>query len=329
VHLPFAVLLVFAAIAPGTAARIDATVRQTMARMHVAGLALAVAGRGAAIYAKGYGASDLARRTPVTPATRFPIGSISKQFTVAAVLQAASAGALSLDDPLTKFFPQYRQGASITLEMLLSQTSGIPSSAGPATIFRDGPHFSPGTQWEYSNANYLLLGMVLEKAERAPYRALVARICDRAKLPATGVFASYAGFATGYRFDGMRNVRAKRDRPADLFGFAGIASNAIDVLHWESALYDGRIVGPALARRMFEATLLPGGASTGYGYAVFVRRSNGRVVYFHPGNIDGYSSVVMTDPLASVQIVILTNEDSVDLLPLARSVDDLLDTSPQ
>ncbi|CAN5316618.1 hypothetical protein BH09BAC6_BH09BAC6_09600 [soil metagenome] len=145
-----------------------------------------VADKGKIIYKKAFGYADREWKLPNTIDTKFPICSITKQFTAAAILQLAEQGKLSLNDKLSAYFPGYPKGDSVTLHMLLNQTSGITDYTGlpgfyakhtlPLTkdsviaLFKNQPYrFAPGTKWDYSNSNYFLLGYIIEKIAKQPY----------------------------------------------------------------------------------------------------------------------------------------------------------------
>lgn len=187
--LSAAAVLAFVAFWAGTvraqpdppAAAFDAIGARTMASGDAAGLAWAVVHRGRVVYERGLGVADVASGTPVTPNTRFAIGSLTKQFTAVAILTLRDARKLSLDDPLARYLPQLPNAKSITLRMLLNQTSGLHNyplttehpwplhgAIPPERIFAflatDSSDFPPGTRWAYSNANYAALAGVVARA---------------------------------------------------------------------------------------------------------------------------------------------------------------------
>lgn len=195
------VLALNAALASAVA-RFDEIGATAMASQTAPATSIAVLRDGNVIYARGFGFSNIAAKTPATPATTYAIGSISKQFGAAAILLLAQDGKLSIDDPLSKFVEGFPEG--ITIRNLLNQTSGLhnypnlaehnwPTSGAIETeqiltILRtDKPDFEPGTRWEYSNTNYALLTAVVEKVSGMSYGAfLQSRIFGPLDMASSG-----------------------------------------------------------------------------------------------------------------------------------------------
>ncbi|MGB6062056.1 MAG: serine hydrolase domain-containing protein, partial [Candidatus Aquilonibacter sp.] len=164
------------AVVTSTAA-IDAAIAKQVTEQQVTGAAVGVYQDGALLVLKTYGLRDVAKNLPVDADTRFEIGSVTKQFTAAAILQLQEQGKLSIDDPLAKYLPTFPHANEITLRQLLNQVSGLPNytslpdiATAMATIpdatskivaYVNKPlDFTPGTKWEYSNTNYWVLGKV-------------------------------------------------------------------------------------------------------------------------------------------------------------------------
>ena len=172
-------------------AALDSAVREAMKTGGVAGAQVLVIRDGRTLLDTGFGLGAVASDEPVDPRTRFEIGSITKQFTAAAILQLVGQHKLSLDDSLGKFVSDYPNAASVTLRQLLWQVSGIPnytavpgfvgystSHAGSIDaileLIRDKPlEFTPGTEWMYSNSNYALLGQVVAVASGMPWERYI------------------------------------------------------------------------------------------------------------------------------------------------------------
>src|SRR5262245_36905600 len=151
------------------------------------GAAVIVVKDGRVIFRKGYGMANLELGVPVEPDMIFRIGSVTKQFTAVAILMLAEQGKLSLNDEITKFLPEYpTQGHKITVEHLLTHTSGIKSYTGLPEwrplwrkdvtmrelidLFKDKPmEFAPGERWNYNNSAYVLLGAIIEKVSGQSY----------------------------------------------------------------------------------------------------------------------------------------------------------------
>src|SRR6478735_7206588 len=178
---------------------------------------------------KSYGMADREWNIPNTPETRFEIGSATKQFTAASILQLAEQGKLSLDDKLSKFLPGFPKGDSVTIHMLLNHTSGIASytsqpqfvSLAPLSLSKDSmisffsskPYsFSPGTRFLYNNSGYFLLGYIIEKVSGLSYSDyLKQNIFDKIGMTQTGVNKTDSVLymrARGYAMAGKKVVNA-------------------------------------------------------------------------------------------------------------------------
>lgn len=301
---------------------IDAIVERVMRERHVAGLSLGIARRGTPMYLRGYGLRDPSDRLPADGYTIYPIGSIAKQFAAALVMHEVTAGRIALTNPVRSYVPAVSERlAAVTIAQALGQTSGV-APAGDATSAELA--FDPGTAWSYSNANYALLGMVLESVTGRTYAALLHdRIAVSLSLRSTGctVPAFARNVARGYSWsDGWAPVATGLGASDDECSTAGLVSNAADLLRWLDGLRAAQIVSaPALAA-MTASGKLRNGISTHYGYGFFISNWFGYAVAQHPGYVGGFSSqdaLVLDDGL---EIAVLTNADAVDLTPLTKSL---------
>lgn len=315
---------------------VDAVVVQTMRRERIEGLSVAISRSGTLAYERGYGLSNRALRLRARPHTLYPIGSITKQFTAAAVLRDVGSGAVSLNAPLARYLPQYGVPETVTLRDLLTQTSGLfnysddpslQSDGGPAMLLTAAAGrklaFAPGTQFAYSNTNALALGLLLEALHREAYATLVDRAFARPlHLNDTAFVGSVRLFSQGYD---ERGAPLALNAPAYLFSAAGLVSSAPDLVRWEDDLYGGSVLGQSISDLAFTPFALPSGGTTSYGMLAFVRTMYGHAVFYHTGNVDGYSSIVLHESNAHSTIAILTNRDRLDLLPLVKSLVAILD----
>jgi len=292
-----------------TGSHIDDAVRLVMRTQQVAGLSIGISHNGRAVYERGYGWRDLGHRLPARPDTIYRIGSLTKTFTAAAILQLARQGKLSLRDPAAMYLTSFPWPHAITVEQLLTHQSGIPSYSDVESLDRHREYtpgqlvdaaatlpllFEPGTQWSYSNTNYVLLGMIVEHVSGVPYPAyLQSAILAPLQLRDTS-YGDEAGEARGYARDALNSPVA----PSSIsFGYAAAAmsSNVPDLLSWLTH------------------------ASEPY-YGFFESHMYGEIVVYAIGNVNGYSSVAMIAPQKRDAIVILTNAGELDLIPLAKSV---------
>ena len=347
--LQAAVLGLVVALTQAQSARIDAIVRTVMSEKHIAGLSLGIARRGTTLMLRGYGYRNVARHARADGYTIYRIGSITKQFTAAAIMQEVDRGDISLEAPVGSYGP-HMSGAAASVEVwqTLAQVSGLPSYSDVDASLRDqledvdpSPEqlwklvankpllFPTGAAWDYSNTNYLLLGMALERVTAKPYARLVQqRFCVPLHLFSTrfGDAVNAQNVATGYTW---RNAIVATPVRAGLSDFAyaagGLTSNAVDLLQWLEALRSGRVVSPSAFQRMATSARLPDGRHTGYGFGFFVRDWYGRRTIEHGGNIDGFTAdeaLVLDDGL---EVTLLSNRDGISLVPLAKSIVAILD----
>ena len=167
--------------------RIDSFVLAELEQTSSAGLSVAVQRGADLLLAKGYGSADVENSDPITTETVFRIGSVTKQFTAVSILQLMEEGRIGLQDPITRFLPDYpTQGHTVTIHHLLTHTSGIKSYTGDERFWElarrdltdaelldlfvhDTFDFAPGEQWKYNNSGYYLLGMIIEEITGQEY----------------------------------------------------------------------------------------------------------------------------------------------------------------
>jgi D-alanyl-D-alanine carboxypeptidase len=311
---------------PHTQSRVDALVRSTMAHQHLPGLSLAIARGGKTLYERGYGYRDLARRIPADAGTVYNIASCTKQFTATAIMLLKQDGRLKLDDTLSRYLPEFRHGKNITLQELLTHTSGIPDYAD----LNDLPHvatarqfvdlvadapldFPPGTQFEYSNTNYVILGMIVEQVSGMSYSAFLSRrIFGPQGMKATStrvVPETQPDGATGYTYDGK--IVPAPQTPDDLgYGDGTVNTSANDLVRWDAALDGGDVVSAASWRAMTRAPLHSGyGPRGGYGFGLDLSSLYGHREVSHEGFNVGFASVNATFPDDHLEIIALSNGD--------------------
>ncbi len=219
--------------------------------------AILVAERGKVLFSGGYGFADFEAGFPNTTETPFRIASITKPFTALCVLQLRERGLLDLDDPVSKYLPEYPGGEAIKLIHLLSHTSGIPEYATVAFLgradrpytgdellrhFRDkGLRFPPGTKFEYSNSNYIALGLIIERVSSLPYGDFVAKNVFEPVGMTASRYGGGPGLATGYlRLAEGGGVPAFPIDLSSLYSSGGLVSSVEDLYKWDRALRGGR-----------------------------------------------------------------------------------------
>jgi D-alanyl-D-alanine carboxypeptidase len=274
---------------------------------------------------------------PLRPDHLFRIGSVTKTYVGAAVLQLASEGALDLDDPLEAWVPGFPGGAGITLRQLLNHTSGIynyledqafreelgahpdkvwPPEALVEVAARNLPYFPPGEGWHYSNTNFILLGMILEKASGADLATVLReRLLDPLALKSTwldGEEHVRGEIARGYGPAGD-DVTA-RYHPSVAWAAGAMVASAADVAGWAEALYAGEALDEASRREMLANPVETDIAGMTYGLAVMELDPSvvGAAAFGHTGDIFGYHTQMLYLPEKDSVIVSIVNSDRGD-----------------
>ena len=338
------------ALTHAQSARIDAIVRTVMTENHIAGLSLGIARRGSTVMLRGYGYRDIEKRARADGYTIYRVGSITKQFTAAAIMQEVDRGDISLEAPIASYGPHMSgAAASVQVWQALAQVSGLPSYSDVEPSLRDqledadpSPEqiwqlvankpllFPSGTAWDYSNTNYLLLGIALERVTAKPYARLIQqRFCTPLHLFSTrfGDAVNAQNVARGYasRGDAIVAVPARAGLSDFAYAAGGLTSNAVDLLQWLEKLRSGRVVSPSAFQRMTTPARLPDGRHTSYGFGFFIRNWYGRRTIEHGGNIDGFTAdeaLVLDDGL---EVTLLSNRDGISLVPLTKSIVAIVD----
>jgi len=299
------------------------------------GVAVIVTKDGKTVFRKGYGRADVAAGTAMQADAPARVGSMTKQFTAVGILMLADEGKLALSDDITRFLPDYpTHGAKITIEHLLTHTSGIPSYTGKQgfrdvmnkdvtvaqgiAFFKDDAlEFVPGSRFSYDNSGYFLLGAIIEKASGLPYaRFLEERIFKPLGMTHTGYEDARFQPVTGY--DGQaRPVGAiSMTWP---YAAGALVSTVDDLARWQAALADGKLLRPDTLRRAWSAHALNDGTPNPYGYGWFVGRLHGVDEVFHGGNITGFTSDAVWLPKEHVYVAMLANREADGIhVPLAK-----------
>lgn len=304
----------------GFIAAVDALAAEALQRGPIAGLSIAVFEHGKAVVASGYGSADLEGGVAATADTSYPIASVTKHFTAAAVLRLADQGKLSLDDPLSRFFPAARPRiGGLTIRHLLDHTSGLtrggpaPRAAALSVITRGGTARAQGDDWDYSNYNFSLLGLVIEQASGRDYARYVH---DELAVP-------LALTGTGYCEDGSGVPGRGRDYQSGVktvsptsywseprfFAAGGLCSTVLDLVRWETALEDGRVVSPAMLRAMRTPARLPDGLEADYGYGTRLGVTGRHRKLGHTGGGQSNKAVLARYPDDDVTVAVLLNTE--------------------
>jgi D-alanyl-D-alanine carboxypeptidase len=331
---------------------IDKLANETLTKTGVPSASLTVVKEGQIVYVKAYGDARLEPRTPAGPDMRYSIGSISKQFTAAAILLLQEQGKLSLDDKVSKFIPDLTRANEVTIRQLLSHTSGyqdywpqdyvMPMMLKPITaqkildIWARKPlDFEPGTKWQYSNTNYVIAGLIIEKASGMPMLQFlqqrvftplgmkgVANI-DQEKLGDTD--------AVGYLRYGLGPLRpSPKEGSGWLFAAGELAMPAQELAKWDISLIDGKLLKPASYREMETEVQLKNGLGTRYGLGLSVGMEAGHRAVSHGGEVSGFTAENVVFPEDRVAVAVLSNQDAAGasstiahgIVPMLFDVDD-------
>src|SRR5437868_2821867 len=317
---------------PGLKRQTDSIATQVLQSTGVPSATVAVVKNGALAYANAYGAVKLDPQAGATPDMRYPIGSISKQFTAVAALLLQQEGKLRLDDPVSKYIPGLTRGNDVTVRMLLSHTSGYQDFwpqdyVMPGMLRATTPQaiadtwakkpldFEPGSRWQYSNTNYTLAGMAVEKAAGMPiWQFVKTRILDPVGLTSAKDFDANprAADVTGYIRYGLGPLRPAPDAgPGWMWGAGELAMTASDLARWDICIIRRcNILTPASWRELEREVVLNNGAGTGYSLGLDVGMQGGRFMLEHSGEVSGFVAENMVFPEDSAAIVVLTNQDA-------------------
>jgi CubicO group peptidase (beta-lactamase class C family) len=317
-------------------AKFDEYLRAQAALGRFSGSVLA-ARSGEIVHVKGYEQANREHGVANTPATRFRIGSVTKQFTAAAILQLVEEGKLSLDAAAGRFVPDsHPDWKKVTVRHLLNHTSGIPSFTGfkeyreikrkehtseaVVALFKDRPlEFEPGSQFRYNNSGYFLLGYIIEKVTGRPYGAhLKERIFTPLELNGTGADDNRAilnGRAAGYTRDAGGAWRNADYIDMTVPGGAGSLYSTVEDLHrWNEALHSGKVV----SGKLLEEMRTPGKGN--YGYGLLVAPIGKRKAIHHGGGIEGFNTVLAWFPEERLTVAALSNVNTPAMPQIAADL---------
>jgi len=323
-----------AAFADGTLSalqctKIESAVKAVLARTGAPSASLAIVWDGKIVYEHAYGSARFTPPTPATRAMRYSIGSISKQFTATAVLLLAEEGRLSLDDKAGQWLPDLTRANDVSIRQLLSMTSGyqdywpqdyvFPAMREPTTPqgildrwARKPLDFEPGTKWQYSNTNYVIAGVIVERASGL---RLLDFLQQRVFTPLgmTSVRDADAGplgieDAGGWLRNALGPLRpAPKEAQGWLFAAGELAMTAHDLALWDISVINQTILKPASYRTMQTDVLLESGVGSRYGLGVNVALVGQRRQIAHGGAVSGYTSANRIYPDQRAAIVVFCN----------------------
>ena len=319
-------------LSPELKAKIDKLATDSLTESGVPSASIAVVRDGKIVYLKAYGSARLEPQTPATSNMRYSIGSISKQFTAVAMLLLQEEGKLSLDDKVGKYVPDLTRANEVTIRQLLSHTSGyqdywpqdyvMPMMLQPVTSAkildlwaRKPLDFDPGTKWQYSNTNYVIAGVIIEKVSGKP---LLQFLQDKVFAPLG--MSSVANTdqkklgdtdPVGYMRYALGPLRvAPKEGAGWLFAAGELAMTAEDLAKWNISIMDQKLLRPASYKELEREAQLNNGLGTRYGLGVSLATESGHRSVSHGGEVSGFVSESIVFPDERVSIVALTNQDA-------------------
>jgi len=322
--------------------KVDSLAEATLTGGPVASLSIGLRRGDDVLMVKAYGLADIEHDVPATGETVYRIGSLTKQFTAAAVMQLVEAGKIGLDDPITDYLPDYpTQGYDVTIRHLLQHTSGIKSYTGLeawrpkvpldltdeelVALFKDEPFdFAPGEKFLYNNSGYYLLGMIIEQASGESYREYMqthlfqpqgmtgSSYCDERPI--------IPGRAEGYvAQDGelLNDAPLSMNQP----GAAGaLCSTTWDLLAWTADLREGEVVSEESYHLMTTKGVLNDESETGYGFGLAINSLEGHDRVAHGGGINGFNTAMAHYPGADLDVIVLSNTEGPHAGRVARDI---------
>ena len=297
------------------------------------GAAVIIVERGKTIYAAGQGLADVESRTPIRPDTVFRLGSITKQFSAAVLLQLVDEGRVSLDDPISKYVAGLPEpGGSATVRQVLNHTSGVQSYTGipgwmteaktnrPYTTaemiaeFKDMPSPTrPGAAWAYNNSGYVLVGAIIEKVTGKPWheavRERIAKPLGLATIRYGVEEPGIANMAKGYTLREAGVAPALKIHMSVPHAAGALVGTVGDLAKWGEALHRGKVVKPASYAAMTAPTRMPDGETVPYGFGLGIAELRGQQAIGHGGGIFGFATDSTYLPGKDLFVAVFTNSD--------------------
>lgn len=296
-----------------------------------------VAQKGKILIAKGYGFRNAKEKLNNDPNTIFQIGSVTKQFTAALILKLQEQGKLNVNDKLSRYFPEYPHGDSITIHNLLTHTSGIYNYTNDSrfmnneatrpqshekmmALFKDKPlDFLPGTKFSYSNSGYVLLGYIIEKVTGKPWEKLMHELILRPLQMNQSGF-DFTHLQSKNKAIGYFTLGAKENLPATIvdstasYAAGSLFTTVNDLYKWERAIYSGKIIKSESWKKAFTPFL------DKYGYGWVIDSLYGKKIIWHNGGIYGFNSHLLRFPDDQLVIILINNKSSSPLGAIANHI---------
>jgi len=320
----------------------EAKISKMLSDSGVPSVSIAIVEHGQLVYAKAFGKASLDPDRAANAQTRYAVGSISKQFTAAAILLLAQEGKISLDDKVSKYFPDLTRANEVTIRELLSHTSGyedyapqdymIPEWTEPTTPqaildewAKKPLDFDPGTKWQYSNTNYVLAAQIFEKASGQDLmKFLDARIFGPLGMTSAGDCSvdKTTQDAVAYTRYGLGPARpALREGPGWYFGAGELCMTPSDLAKWDIAFLNKRILSAHSYAEFTHEVHLANGDDTEYALGLHVGDFDDIPIVSHSGEVSGFLALNRVFPTRDAAVIVLSNQDAIDLIgPIGNEI---------
>lgn len=320
---------------------VDDLIGDAMKRHPIPGAALVIVRGGQTVKTAAYGMANLEWRAPATPETVFEIGSVTKQFTAAAILLLAQEGKLAVDDKISRHLKDTPESWSrISIRHLLTHTSGLTNYTGlggfevtrhltqAQFISQIAAHpldFPPGEKWSYCNTGYNLLGYIIENVSGKSYgdfleqnlfaplgMSATTQRDPRALLPLR---------ASGYETNRAGQLINRNSDVTDVYSAGALVSTVGNLAKWNAALETDKILTAASRAQMWTPVKLNDGTTHAYGFGWFLEPWQGHANIGHSGSTSGFSASLQRFPETGLTVILLTNSDEFDVATkLAREI---------
>ena len=325
----------------GLTQKLSQKIEESVKQSGVASVSVAVVKDGKLVFSQGFGKASVDPDRPATVDTRYAVGSISKEFTAAALLYAQEQGKLSLEDKVAKYFPDLTRAHDITIRQLLSHVSGYedyapqdyiipewtaPTSAGAVVDRWAGKplNFDPGTDWQYSNTNFVLAAMIFEKATG---QKLLDFLQQKIFGPLEMTSAGYCNTrspndASPYtRFGGGPPRLTPREAAGWYFGAAELCMTASDLARWDMAFLSKKILSSRSYEEFTREAWLANGNATHYALGLSLGEFNRIPTVYHGGEVSGFLASNVMFPTRHSAVIVLSNEDGINFItPLSLQI---------
>jgi CubicO group peptidase (beta-lactamase class C family) len=339
-----------AQLSPETEQRIAAKAQQILHDSGVPSASIGIVQNGRIVYTHAFGLARLNPPLPATAEMAYPVGSISKQFTATAMLILEQQGKLSLNDPVSKFFPELTRSNEVRILNLLTHTSGYQDYAPqdytiPAWKIPTDPlkivhefagkplDFAPGTQWQYSNTNFVLAALIVQKVSGQPFaQFLRENVLEPAHIEhVLNLNVDHAKLqVAGYMRNALAPIRpAALEAPGWYFGDGDLAMPVASLLTWDLTLINQSLLTPASYKEMETPFTLADGKDTHYGLGIEILSRNGQRILEHSGEVGGFVAENIVIPDEHAAIAVLTNQEASEAASdIARAILPLVVPAP-